>query len=677
MRPRPAVRALLPCLVAALVAAWQASALESLPSPRLAAGRDGEAWASFQAIDPEGDDSFHLYQYLPGLRAWEARGRFMGVLAGMAWGDGSLWLAMRDGVLVRYGDEGPPVARADGGRRLLDLTWRDGRPVALAHEYGRFRLVKPDGNGDWEEDSPVIAFDPAVRRARMIEYAGKTHLVWSPDRDDLSGGMLRHVVWNGIAWQERPPHRIGDASAFALFIGRDGLRLTASVHDPLSRDRPALLRPFTWADDAWHADPALTLPDAVRRGSDFAALGAGDGAVHWLAASPGATTVYTIGEGRLEKTTFDIGAGGDLAWMRTAILSLAALVAVLVVRQARRSRALSAAMPGSPADLLTRGVALFVDYVLASIGVAAYHIASGDLVIMGEVLTAAMLNQAFWINLGGLAFFMFVMESRLGLTPGKWLMGIRVRNAGGGPISPRQAVLRNLLRAADMFPLVFPGVVGALAALFNPNRQRLGDMFAGTVVRRHCPIEQRAVILASASPRRRELLEALGLNFRTSPADVDEDAIRGGTPEETARALAEAKAGKVAEAEARRGEIVIAADTMVVVDGEVLGKPADADEARRMLSRLSGRSHAVVTAVTVFDGATGRGVSDADITEVEFRDLSEAEIDRYVASGDPMDKAGAYGIQSGFLVKEVRGSLSNVAGLPMETLRELLDFLDG
>ncbi|MDR1612464.1 MAG: Maf family protein [Planctomycetota bacterium] len=196
------------------------------------------------------------------------------------------------------------------------------------------------------------------------------------------------------------------------------------------------------------------------------------------------------------------------------------------------------------------------------------------------------------------------------------------------------------------------------------------------MVRRHCPVEKRAVILASASPRRRELLAALGLVFRSAPAEIDEGAIRGETPEDTARMLAEAKAQRVAETDGGRGEIIIAADTMVVLDGEALGKPKDAADAKRMLSLLSGRSHTVVSGVTVFDGALGRGVSGVDFTEVEFRDLSEQEIDRYVASGDPLDKAGAYGIQSGCLVKQVRGSLSNVAGLPMETLRELLDRID-
>ncbi|MCC8190866.1 MAG: Maf family protein [Planctomycetes bacterium] len=196
------------------------------------------------------------------------------------------------------------------------------------------------------------------------------------------------------------------------------------------------------------------------------------------------------------------------------------------------------------------------------------------------------------------------------------------------------------------------------------------------MVRRHTPYLGRAYILASASPRRRELLTGLGITFRVMPPEIDETAIAGTTPADTARRLAEAKATEVMGQVGPSGEIIVAADTVVVLDGEILGKPADAEEAVRMLKRLSGRTHTVITGITVWDAATGQGLSEVETTAVEFRRLADREIEAYVATGDPLDKAGAYGVQTGNLVREVRGSLSNVAGLPMEKLLWLIQRLD-
>ena len=183
------------------------------------------------------------------------------------------------------------------------------------------------------------------------------------------------------------------------------------------------------------------------------------------------------------------------------------------------------------------------------------------------------------------------------------------------------------------------------------------------------------LILASASPRRKELLERLGLEFRTVPAEVDERPIAEGIrdPERLVTALAEAKAKAVARA--HPGALVIGADTVVVLDGEILGKPSDESEARRMLSRLSGRTHHVYTGVAVVDGASGRFHVCAEVTAVTFGRLTEELIDRYVRTGEPLDKAGAYGIQGlgATLVERVEGCYFNVVGLPLFRLARLLE----
>lgn len=180
------------------------------------------------------------------------------------------------------------------------------------------------------------------------------------------------------------------------------------------------------------------------------------------------------------------------------------------------------------------------------------------------------------------------------------------------------------------------------------------------------------IILASASPRRKELLEMIGLPFTVVPSQVEEPPFTGGAPEEYALALAMAKGEEVA-GQVPEG-LVIAADTIVVVDEMVLGKPATTEEARRMLRLLSGRTHVVITGVVVREVQTGRTASRAAKTLVTFRPLSSEEIDRYVATGEPMDKAGAYGIQGrgALLVERIEGCYFNVVGLPLVMLGELL-----
>jgi septum formation protein len=175
------------------------------------------------------------------------------------------------------------------------------------------------------------------------------------------------------------------------------------------------------------------------------------------------------------------------------------------------------------------------------------------------------------------------------------------------------------------------------------------------------------LILASASPRRADLLRAAGIEIDIRPADVDESIHPGETPEGYASRVARSKAQAVSVRVPDR--VVLAADTIVVVDATILGKPANADDAGRMLRMLSGRSHRVVTAVTLL-GATRSGQVDetcVETTTVEFAPISEREIAWYVASGEPMDKAGGYAVQglASRFVTRVEGSYSNVVGLPV------------
>jgi septum formation protein len=176
------------------------------------------------------------------------------------------------------------------------------------------------------------------------------------------------------------------------------------------------------------------------------------------------------------------------------------------------------------------------------------------------------------------------------------------------------------------------------------------------------------LVLASSSPRRQDLLRLIGLPFEVVPADIDESWRNGEAPAPHAERLAREKAAAVA----RPGAAVVGADTIVVIDGAILGKPRDADEAGAMLRRLSGRDHQVHTAIAVAYG--GRLVSGVETTRVRLRPLDDDTIAAYVATGEPLDKAGAYGIQGygAVIVERIDGDYFTVMGLGLGRLTLLL-----
>lgn len=183
-------------------------------------------------------------------------------------------------------------------------------------------------------------------------------------------------------------------------------------------------------------------------------------------------------------------------------------------------------------------------------------------------------------------------------------------------------------------------------------------------------------ILASASPRRKELLGKLVKTFEIIPAKGEENAGNL-TGARLVEALAMQKALEVAALPVAKGKAVLGADTVVCLNGEVLGKPKDEADARRMLSALSGNTHEVFTGVCISypKNGTRETITASDCTKVRFLPLSEAQIDAYIQTGSPMDKAGAYGIQDGGLVASISGSESNVIGLPIELCQRLISQL--
>ncbi len=176
----------------------------------------------------------------------------------------------------------------------------------------------------------------------------------------------------------------------------------------------------------------------------------------------------------------------------------------------------------------------------------------------------------------------------------------------------------------------------------------------------------RPIVLASRSPRRIHLLRQIGISFTVQESGVDETVPEGTSPDEIVRMLSLEKAKRVAEG--MGSGIVIGADTIVVLNGTVLGKPTSEADAVRMLRLLSGKTHAVYTGLALVDVETGKSRVDLERTEVTFRSLTEREIDLYVKSGSPMDKAGAYGIQDDYgavFVERINGCFYTVVGFPL------------
>lgn len=185
------------------------------------------------------------------------------------------------------------------------------------------------------------------------------------------------------------------------------------------------------------------------------------------------------------------------------------------------------------------------------------------------------------------------------------------------------------------------------------------------------------IILASQSPRRRELLSLVGVSFTVEVSETEEE-LRGDAPAEIVRNLARRKAEAVAVRHAGEDVTVIGADTIVVYADEILGKPKDPADARRMLSELSGNAHQVYTGVCVISVKEGRADTFAECTDVFVAPLSDAEIDAYISTGEPFDKAGSYGIQGVFArhIEKIDGDYFNVVGLPVGRLwREYLHMI--
>lgn len=180
------------------------------------------------------------------------------------------------------------------------------------------------------------------------------------------------------------------------------------------------------------------------------------------------------------------------------------------------------------------------------------------------------------------------------------------------------------------------------------------------------------IILASSSPRRKQLLEQIGLRFEIEASNYEEDMTLKMEPSKLAEFLSLGKAKDVAQK--HKDSIIISADTIVAIDGEIFGKPKTPERAKYMLQKLSGKAHSVITGFTIIDTGTNKQITKSVETKVYFKNLSEKEIDAYIATSEPLDKGGGYAIQgkAGLFVEKIEGDYFNIVGLPILSLAEEL-----
>ena len=341
---------------------------------------------------------------------------------------------------------------------------------------------------------------------------------------------------------------------------------------------------------------------------------------------------------------------------------------------------------GGLASPIERGMAFLIDIVLcAPFAFGFFFAANSDIGGLAQHMDR-MEELLFAPSAASLAFFILyttIAEAGWGTTLGKWAFGLAVRPVEGGRLPVARAVVRNLLRVIDMmtvpvfgYPIWF--FFAMVSVMFSRSNQRVGDRVARTVVTRRIPLSRRKIVLASSSPRRSQLLTALGLSFTVIDPGVEEFVALDATPEEAAVTLAKRKADAVAR-RVEGAEIIIAADTIVAIDNDRIGKPVDREDAIAILRRLSGTEHRVITGIAIIDRGTGRLATGRDITSVRFAPLTDEQIRAYVDSGESDGKAGAYAIQDEGrrFVQEISGSFTNVIGLPLEMLRDILGELEG
>lgn len=667
---------------------------------RIAAGKGGGLLAVMQ-MNMYGKAEFvRLSEFRlneqTGLVDLTPAGKYRGELSGLVReSESSYLLVFSDGAVFRFiGGKLEPLGEGRERVKLISAAG-EGRTlygVALDTANSTAQLLEYNFNTNkWDFFGKVIPDPQAIGIAEVTLENGVPCVFWRNISAGVLNAGIRGAFYKNGAWVFIDnPRQALTSGAFTVSGGSDGLMLWQA---PAQYETTGSTLSFysTGSKKGWYSFSPSVFSASGEVGVN-ALASAFSGGRFWVCrlGTDGIKFAYTdkVESGNWILASSGLGAADSVipVWLIPAIAFFTALIVFRILR-IRMMRALARSgktelvriqpVPAL-ASLIDRGVAMLVDLTLLFPLPYIFVVESGLSSPQAILQRPGQMLFAYFLWLGGYAFYATVCEFIWGQTVGKFVFNLKVRCSSGGRPSLFQIILRNVMRFADFFPVSFGGtslfgIVAILSVSFSRKRQRLGDIFARTVVKRVVPLNKRNVILASASPRRQEILAALGIDFKVKPADVDEVILSGVEPREMVERIASDKAQAVS-AISGPDALVIAADTAVVCDGEILGKPDDHEHARQMLEMLSGVTHEVITAITIIDNATGQFLEGSDMTQVRMRKLSSTDIQNYLDSGEPFDKAGSYAIQGrgGEFVEHTEGSISNVIGFPVELLREML-----
>jgi uncharacterized RDD family membrane protein YckC len=561
----------------------------------------------------------------------EFRGEVIGIAPNDK--DGGAQLIFADGSVFELAAPDAPelteILAPQNNLRFLAVAQVIPRAIALTQDLSGaaqfYELSEGETGTVWRPSSIMLPFIELPRHFAMSSYGEKLVLAWRPGSQERSFSGWQGAIFDlndrrpaTAEWEylSPPPHNSATGT-FALAPYNDGFLLAQEIGAAL---RLAQYENGVWTQRALAQFDEKILNEplndlALNFGADGLTLAraSGAGGVDYVFAPQ-----FPDDLGKAQAAPRRDGAEWlpSMWWIIVAALVGLALLRGWAMKLVQTMptpngetldarQLLSLVKVGGIASVLDRALAILIDGIICL-----------PLPVAFVALTGAAPNspELHFLWLGGLVIYCTIAETIWGATPGKALFKLRVRSINGGAAMFGQVLARNLLRFVDFFPLTLGGIklwylIAAVSVYVTSRTQRVGDYLAGTVVRYHVPLRKRDIVLASGSPQRRALLEILGLKFATRPANINEQFAPNAAPAEVAVSLAETKALAVANADEGRA-IVIGADTLVVVDNQILGKPASPDAARAMLRRLANRKHQVITAVALIDQATGQAVSD-------------------------------------------------------------------
>jgi septum formation protein len=664
----------------------------------------------------------------PERKNWRAPSELRGRPIGLVPSEDGVSLVFADGVVTRVRDrEGvlEKTVQRVAAQPLISVV-TDGKDlIGLGRTKGTFQLYRLV-ESRWEALGPPCKVVGRVQRPQLTCFGGNPALLWirssSTEEDPAmsAGTTLAGRILVKEEWQRLTPApeacRVSDMIPLPDGVALQLYGVDLSV--PSLKPVHALSR-WRLNDGVWTSQPSFSLKEAAgdstgyevilgRDGKKVVGVLTGGGQIKFFFVDGDATGTARVLAGKAVASAQD-----ELLVFFLLSLVFLAIGVGRILRQRRAKREGKATPQGSPepvmlktpqglvpvdtgagglASPMERALALAIDYVIVmpaplmylralkvDFGRTVQDLSAG---ISPPVSMLEALQESFAVFLVVYIFYATLFEMLTGATLGKRVFGLSIRGVEGGRPPAFRVVLRNMLRPIDHWSLpisgmpilFFPALVSMIFSRFN---QRVGDRLGGTMVVRKVPIGERELILASSSPRRQVILKEMGLDYTVVPPEVDESMPFAAGPEEAVLQVAQRKAEAVGN-KLTGSEIVLAADTIVVRDRDILGKPRDREHAREILASLSGRSHQVITAVAIWDRMTGRRLSACEQTEIRMREVSPEEIDAYVETGEPDDKAGAYAIQggAGAFINGVNGSSSNVVGLPAEMTHALLESLE-